>query len=563
MNGVLYRKYRPVRFAEVVEQEHVVTTLRNQLKAGQVGHAYLLIGPRGVGKTTLARVLARAVNCAERKDDGEPCGECPSCLAIAANSAVDVIEMDAASNRGINEIRELKEGVKYPPQQLARKVLIIDEVHMLTPEAFNALLKTLEEPPSYLLFILATTEAHKLPETIISRCQRFDLRRITPAGMVDRLKDLAKQEDLKVDDEVLARIAYQSGGALRDAEVLLTQVAAVADGKKVTAAHADLVLPRTDIGSVAALVAAIAQRDTTVCLGLIQKLADDGVVFEQFSQQLLEHLRLGLLVASGMQAAAVAPGYDAEAQKALASLARTVPAQKLADMVDELLQQLRSIKTSPLPQLPLELFCVRAVLSLASESKSDDDRPNPPPPPPSAKPPAPKEPVIARSEPKDEQSLSRASGASRGTAISPDQDQPAEPEKPVPMAEPVPGVPIEVEKLHQVWEQAREAVALKNRSLSAFLKVAKVTSVQGNVVTLGWRYGFQAERATQPSCANLLSGALADALGSRVEVIHVVDEGYESRPWWPHLADQPREKTPELEDLSQLVQTLSAQGAEA
>lgn len=555
MNGVLYRKYRPVRFAEVVEQEHVTTTLKNQLRANQVGHAYLLIGPRGVGKTTLARVLARAVNCTERKDDGEPCGACTSCLAIASNSAVDVIEMDAASNRGINEIRELKEGVKYPPQQLARKVLIIDEVHMLTAEAFNALLKTLEEPPAYLLFILATTEAHKLPETIISRCQRFDLRRITPAGMVARLKDLAKQEDLKVDDEVLTRIAYQSGGSLRDAEVLLTQVAAVADGKKVTAAHADLVLPRSDIGSVASLVAAIAQSDIAACLGLIQKLADDGVVFEQFSQQLLEYLRLALLVASGMQPNAVAPGYDGETTKALASAARAIPAAKLAAMVDELLQQLRSIKTSPLPQLPLELFCVRAVLSLGSGS-NDDQKNSPPPPPPATPPPAnppkfEKKVVIARSEP-------QASDVATPLI----QNQPAV-EKPAPMAEPVPGVPIVVEKLYEVWEQVGEAVALQNRSLSAFLKVVKVISLERNVLTLGWRYAFQAERAMNPGCANVFAGALATALGSRIEVSHLVDEAYEGRPWWPHLANQPRQTTPQLEDLSQLVQTLSAQAVEA
>jgi DNA polymerase-3 subunit gamma/tau len=555
MNGVLYRKYRPVRFAEVVEQEHVTTTLKNQLKANQVGHAYLLIGPRGVGKTTLARVLARAVNCTARQDDGEPCGTCPSCVAIAAGSSVDVVEMDAASNRGINEIRELKEGVKYPPQQLVRKVLIIDEVHMLTPEAFNALLKTLEEPPAYLLFILATTEAHKLPETIISRCQRFDLRRITPAGVVARLKDLAGQEGLKVEDEVLTRIAYQSGGALRDAEVLLTQVAAVADGKKVTAAHADVVLPRSDISSVAELASAIAKADITSCLGLIQKLADDCVVFEQFSQQLLEYLRLALLIASGMQATTVAPGYDATIQSSLGAVARAIPAAKLAAMVDELLQQLRGMKTSPLPQLPLELFCVRAILSLGNESNDTTrhDPPASPPPPPSPIPFNPK--PIKKSVIATEGAPKLAEGERRGgknEAISPSvQDEPSKP-----------SAPIDAAKLHQAWEQVREIVATQSRSLSAFLKVAKVMRVDGNLVTLGWRYDFQAERAQQPTCVRMLASALADALGSAVAVDHVVDESYDSRPWWPHIADEPRQTTPQLEDLSALVKTLNAQAVE-
>jgi DNA polymerase III gamma/tau subunit len=321
--------------------------------------------------------------------------------------------------------------------------------------------------------------------------------------------------------------------------------------------HADLVLPRTDIGSVASLVAAIAQQDIAACLGLIQKLADDGVVFEQFSQQLLEYLRLAMLVASGMQPNAVAPGYDGETTKALASVARAVPAAKLAAMVDELLQQLRSIKTSPLPQLPLELFCVRAVLSLGSGFSSNDDRPNPPPASPT--PPA-KSPVIARKAP---EAPDVATPLPKDQVSDNEAGEPAAPEKPVPMAEPVPGVPIEIEKLYEVWEQVREAVALQNRSLSAFLKVVKVISLERNVLTLGWRYGFQAERAMNPGCANVLAGALATALGSRIEVSHLVDEAYEGRPWWPHLASQPREATPELEDLSQLVQTLSAQAVEA
>jgi DNA polymerase-3 subunit gamma/tau len=478
--------------------------------------------------------------------DGEPCNGCDACKALLSSSSVDVIEMDAASNRGINEIRELKEGVKYPPQSVKRKVLIIDEVHMLTTEAFNALLKTLEEPPAYMLFILATTEAHKLPETIISRCQRFDLRRITPAGIIARLKDLAKQEDLKVEDVVLQRIAYQSSGALRDAEVLLTQVAALADGKNVKAEHADLVLPRSDIGSVVSLVDAIVQRDIASCLTLIQKLADDGVVFEQFCQQLLEYFRLAMLVSSKMKVAEVAAGFDSTVQTSLTSVASTLSAAQIATMVDELLQQVRVIKTAPLPQLPLELFCVRAVVALGGGS-NDSGRNDPPPPPVTPQPQAPaKKDVIARSEPK-------------ANDVATSQSLNEQEKETIKLVEPIPGVPITIEQVHSQWDAIRQAVGEINRSLAGFLTVAKILSLEANVLTLGWRYEFQQERVSQASCAKVLHDALDHCVGAGVQVSHVVDESYESRPWWPHVPNAERKSTPELEDLSALVQTLGAQ----
>ena len=223
MSNTLYRKYRPQIFAEVISQNHVKTTLANAITMDKVAHAYLFAGPRGIGKTTLARILAKALNCNE-KDKLEPCTKCSSCLEIAEGRSLDLIEIDAASNRGINEIRELREQVRVSPSKEKFKVFIIDEVHMLTNEAFNALLKTLEEPPAHAIFILATTEIHRIPETIISRCQRFDFKKIPIPETVKHLEFLVKQEGIKVEKKVIENIARFSQGYLRDAISMLGQI---------------------------------------------------------------------------------------------------------------------------------------------------------------------------------------------------------------------------------------------------------------------------------------------------------------------------------------------------
>src|ERR1700730_11583350 len=220
----LYSIHRPQRFDDLVGQQAAVQTLKNALSADRVAHAYLFSGIRGTGKTSTARILAKAVNC-ENRVDGEPCNQCPPCLAITDSSATDLIEIDAASNRGIDEIRDLREKAKYLPALLRRKVYIIDEAHQLTPEAFNALLKTLEEPPGHVLFILCTTEAHKLPATIISRCQRFDFRRITAEDIAARLQHIAGREGLTVDHPALELIAAMAQGSMRDAITMLDQMA--------------------------------------------------------------------------------------------------------------------------------------------------------------------------------------------------------------------------------------------------------------------------------------------------------------------------------------------------
>ena len=249
MDLALYRKYRPKTFAEVSDQAHIVGTIQNQLCSGKLAHAYLFCGPRGVGKTTIARLLSKVANC-EALKDAEPCLSCASCKEIEAGSAMDLIEIDAASHTGVDHVREMIiDNVRFRPAACKMKVFIIDEVHMLSTSAFNALLKTLEEPPAYALFILATTELHKVPETIISRCQRFDFHRIPTDVLVERLASITKSEKAKLSKDVLEEIARRSEGCLRDAESLLGQVLAVDDPS--------LVLPASCAADVLAFLTAV------------------------------------------------------------------------------------------------------------------------------------------------------------------------------------------------------------------------------------------------------------------------------------------------------------------
>ena len=293
----LYRKFRPGEFEEVKGQGHIVTTLKNQIKADRIGHAYLFCGTRGTGKTTVAKIFAKAVNC-EHPADGSPCGTCASCRAIAAGSSMNVIEIDAASNNGVDNIREIKEEVNYSPTEGRFKVYIIDEVHMLSIGAFNALLKTLEEPPSYVIFILATTEAHKIPITILSRCQRYDFRRISIDTIAARLNDLIAREGVEAEEKAIRYVAKAADGSMRDALSLLDQCIAFYLGEKLTYDHVLDVLGAVDTEVFSGLLRSILDKNITGAIALLEELVIQGRELGQLVTDFTWYLRNLLLVQS-------------------------------------------------------------------------------------------------------------------------------------------------------------------------------------------------------------------------------------------------------------------------
>lgn len=293
----LYRKFRPQTFADVKGQEHIVTTLKNQLKANRIGHAYLFTGTRGTGKTTVAKIFARTVNCENPTEDG-PCMQCRICKAIASGASMNVIEMDAASNNGVDNIREIVDEVSYSPAEGKYKVYIIDEVHMLSAGAFNALLKTLEEPPSYVIFILATTEVHKLPITILSRCQRYDFKRISIETVTERMKELMAAEGVQAQEKALRYIAKTADGSLRDALSLLDQCIAFHLGEELTYDKTLDVLGAVDTEVFSRLLRYVLERNVTGCVELLEEIVMQGRELSQFVTDFTWYMRNLLLVQS-------------------------------------------------------------------------------------------------------------------------------------------------------------------------------------------------------------------------------------------------------------------------
>jgi len=368
---VLYRKYRPQTFAEIIGQEHIVQTLTNAISSGMTAHAYLFSGPRGTGKTTVARLLAKAVNCQNRKkNEFEPCNKCSSCLEIMGGRALDLIEIDAASHRGIDEVRELREGIKFTPTKSKYKVFIIDECHQLTREAANALLKTLEEPPSYAIFVLATTEIHKMIPTIISRCQRFDFRKLTVPEIIKRLEIISEREKVKVEKPVLELIALNSGGSIRDGEGMLDQALTFAGIKgEIKAGDIKDLLGLVEIELVAKFCDFICQKKATEAINFLNEITDRGSDLQEFAKILINYLRQALIlkIVGSETANPIVTGLTKEEFQKLEEQAAVFKETELRNILNLFLEAENKMKYSPIPQLPLEL----AIIECANEAQAE------------------------------------------------------------------------------------------------------------------------------------------------------------------------------------------------
>jgi DNA polymerase III subunit gamma/tau len=496
----LYRTWRPRTFTDLVGQDAVVRTLTSAIESGKLAHAYLFSGPRGSGKTSAAKILARCINCVAGPTP-VPDNSCENCLAILAGTALDVLEIDAASNRGIDEIRALREAVKFAPATMRMKIYIVDEAHMLTKEGANAFLKTLEEPPPHAVFILATTEPEKLPVTILSRCQRYAFRRIAVPVMIDKMKEVARGENIAIDDEALKAIAYRADGGLRDALTMLEQLAAFSAGQTATSGTLDLAFGATGREFAATLMDAIVAGDATAALVAVEAASDAGADLTVLTRSLIAGFR-HLLVA-GVDAALLATDLAPEdAQRAVRQAASMSQAMLLRALrvFGEALSLARSGGNA---RLELETALLRFIMS-AQEPTLDalgarlsilEERLG------AAAAPQPAPPEHARN------------------AVEKSAERPTE--KPAEAAQPRDSSPLSLQKVKAAWQSIRSKIESERQSLRAPLSRATIESLESNAIVLSLPDSWQA--AALRDHAKIIEAGIADVLGVPLKVTLRVD----------------------------------------
>jgi DNA polymerase III subunit gamma/tau len=467
----LYRTWRPKSFADLVGQDAVVRTLTHAIEAGKLAHAYLFSGPRGSGKTSAAKILARCINCVQGPT-AHPDNTCENCIAMLSGTALDVLEIDAASNRGIDEIRSLREAVKFAPSVMRMKVYIIDEAHMLTKEGANAFLKTLEEPPAHAVFILATTEPEKLPVTILSRCQRYAFRRISIPVMIERMREIATYEGIAIDEAALAAIAYRADGGLRDALTMLEQAAAFADGP-ITTAVIDLAFGATGRNYANTLLDAVVARDASAALRTIEEASDAGADMVVLTRSLIANFR-NLLVARidpELLARDLAP-EDAElATERAVDVSQATIVRALRILADAA----SLARTGAHPRLELETALLRLLLEEGDGVSA---------------PPAPRQAEV------------RAKASLEA------------PPKPAP--KPKTAEPVTMQKLRAAWQSIRTKVETERPPLRAPLSGAMLDAIDGNAVVLKLRSAFEGDILKEH--VKLLESAIRDVTGAELKV---------------------------------------------
>lgn len=526
--STFYRKYRPSRFADVIGQETAVTVLTQSLVREKVAHAYLLTGPRGTGKTTLARLFAQALNCSGRKRSSpEPCGKCPHCLALRDRQAVDIVEIDAASHTGVDHIRELRDTIATAPVLGSHKVYIIDEAHMLSIGAWNALLKTLEEPPAHVVFVLATTNAGKVPETILSRSLRLDLKRFPLEELIAKLERIAAAEKLKISREALTLIARSAQGGMRDAEVLFTQIATLEESP-IDVERVAILLGQTTPETIHTLLRAVGERDLPRSLALVRTLGESGTQLLQFTESLLRTLRQALYASvDPANLATLAADLTALEQRELQSLAALLGSDRIVECLERFQEAEAAAKYSPLPELPLEI----ALVKLIPQSKRE-------------------------TPPEDPSTPSASAGTPAGSdqTAAPFQASPATPPKTAAalpktaasetLPSPAPAA-IDFSRVRREWRAITEQAKAINASLGVALSTADIDQDERGGLTLKVKYPFHQDRLEKPENRLTLDTAFATILGFRV-------------PWRVQVAERQAEtKHPPL--VSQALEALGGQ----
>jgi DNA polymerase-3 subunit gamma/tau len=517
MSQALYRKWRPQTWGEVSGQAHVTQTLQNAVAADRIGHAYLFSGPRGTGKTSVARLLAKAANCLAEDRSTRPCNQCAHCLAVNKGNFLDLIEIDAASNNGVDDVRDLRDKINFSPNQGKYKVYIIDEVHMLSTQAFNALLKTLEEPPPHAIFILATTEIHKIPATVLSRCQRHEFKRATVEDITNQLKEIAAAEKIPVDEDALTLIARQATGSFRDAISLLDQMASIGQTITLEATHA--ILGTAASQNVLDLVEAIHKNQPADGLNVLQAAMDAGTDTRMLARQVVEYLRALLLIKLGNTEQANLPKETLKQAKVHAA-AFTSP--QILHMVREFNAVAADTRGSWQPSLGLELALAGVMLEPSREKApsilfQSASVTNTEPAQPKIDP-AQSKPLQAQFKPPSE------SGKTVSTPDKPLQEKKAEvPAKQVVIPSEKPDTQVVKETSSEMARLAKEwkniSAALKsNRTLNALLNSCRPMEVRNGVLTLGFASDILRDKANTPEQLEIIHNTISELLGLDLQV---------------------------------------------
>ncbi|NLC03781.1 MAG: DNA polymerase III subunit gamma/tau [Tissierellia bacterium] len=484
MYQALYRKYRPQTFDEVLGQDHITTTLKHQIEKGNIGHAYLFSGTRGTGKTSSAKIFSRAVNCLDLKN-GNPCNQCDICKGILDESIMDVIEMDAASNNSVDDIRDLRDKVIYPPSRTKYKVYIIDEVHMLSKGAFNALLKTLEEPPKHLIFILATTEPERLPQTILSRCQRFDFKRITNDHIVQNMKKITQSLNVEVDEKVLRLIARNSDGAMRDAQSLLDQCISFNE-EKITYEDATNILGITNEDLLFNMVDDILEKSLEKTLGTIDDIIQNGKDIHQFIKDLIYHFRNLMVVKTSNKPEEIMESEDIEA---LLVQSKKMKLEYILSALQILTTADASAKWSTQPRIILEVAMIKLVK--LEEELSLEER-------------------IKRLEmgirdkvqsPVEQKVVERKVLVTETTSVKKEEEikEEEEPAKAETIIDD--GSELTLDTINNQWSAVMQTIKTKKINIYALLLEGEVVSFENNLLTIGYKegFGFHKEAISSPN----------------------------------------------------------------